>query len=133
MPGCDPDFIFLSVRCRFVWSVWMPCGLDSRRFSVYGGTTSPSLFSSPALALLGNLHLCIDFRISLPHSTKRPVGILIGIALNLWIRLERICIFIASSTRESRMFIQAVFIFMCLILLRSAELLSPNDVLLVSM
>lgn len=45
------------------------------------------LFPEIALALLGPVHFHINFRITLPISTKNPVEVLFGVALNLWINL----------------------------------------------
>lgn len=54
------------------------------------------------LATLGLLALSINFRISLPIPTKELAGILNGIALNLYIKLERsvVLAMLSVSTHE---------------------------------
>lgn len=49
-------------------------------------------FLKIVLAIPGPLHFHVNFRISLSISTKKAVGIMKGIALNLWVALDGIII-----------------------------------------
>lgn len=49
-------------------------------------------FLKIVLAIPGPLHFHVNFRMSLSISTKKAVGIMKGIALNLWVTLDGIII-----------------------------------------
>ena len=73
--------------CSFVVSVEIG-NCDSSRFV---------LFFMIVLAILSLLHFHVNFRIKLSISVKNVVGILIGIALNLWSNLGSIHILMILS------------------------------------
>lgn len=109
-PRCADARCCVAGSCRpvggRVWAVllhWWPArprtsdhaqGLQLRDKPRWSQDTPYTGFFSTPVLTLGLLHCHVNFRIHFTSSIKKSFGILTGIALSLWIHLERIDIFI---------------------------------------